>query len=54
MESRQNHEDYYQACKTIFEQSDPSLENFNDYRACKEYFDFKPKMVHHIHIDDQK
>ena len=43
MESGQNSEDYYKACKTIFEQRYPSLGKFLDYRSCKEYLEVKPK-----------
>ena len=43
MESGKNTDDYYKACKTIFEQRYPSLGKFLDYRSCKEYLEVKPK-----------
>ena len=43
MESEQNQEDYYQACKTLFKQMYSSSRNLNDYRACKEYLETKPE-----------
>lgn len=43
MESGQNLKDYYQSCKTLFEHRFPSVGNFNDFCACKEYLETKPK-----------
>ena len=42
MESGQNIQDSYKACKTIFNQRYPSLGKFNEYQACKEYLETKP------------
>ena len=43
MESGQNTEDCYEACKTIIKQRYPSLGKFSEHCSCKEYLEVKPK-----------